>query len=210
MITNPYLPSPAAAQAWAEGFVKGLAGPQYSTEPPPEVAPDDVSAFAQGVMAGQQSAIDGFAPDEPCVNAAVETHNPGSDAGHLIDAAHILHGLWEARHLATLAGGLAGIAAGFIVLAATLPVQTLPPEEVLPQLGQSLVDALSAYGVDSLELFCGAGLDPSNVDCEIMMSPMFVSFDQARQAALAMGRPEWAVASWRTDQSRSFRIVEAS
>jgi hypothetical protein len=96
-----------------------------------------------------------------------------------------------------------------IELACTLPVHTLPPEEVLPSLGQPTIDALASYGLESMELFCGAGLDPAAADCEIRLSPLFTSLDQAREAAIAMNRSQWVVASWRTDQSNSFEIVDS-
>jgi len=210
MITNPYIPSPSAANAWVEGFVKGFAGPEYSTKPPPEIANEDVTAFSEGIIAGQQSAIDGLVFSDACISAGESDDNQIDEAGHLIDAAHILRGVWEARHLAKLAGGLAGIAVGFIVLAATLPVSALPAEQVLPNLGQPIADALSAYGVGSLELFCATGLDATNKDCEILLSPMYKSLDEARQAATQMGRNQWTIASWRTDACSSFRIVESS
>ena len=207
MITNPYLPAPSAAHAWSEGFVKGLAGPQYSTEPPPTVAESDAQAFADGVLAGQQAAIDGLGLTNPCVPAGDE----GSEAGHYNSLGEIVFaGVYEIGWKRKLLPGLAGLAVAFIELACSLPSRTLPPEQVLPNIGQTLVDTLAAFGLDSLEFFCGAGLDPTQADCEIKLSPLFVSLDQARQAAADMARGEWVVASWRTDQSRSFRIVETS
>ena len=128
----------------------------------------------------------------------------------VLNGIEILHGAWEARHLATLAGGVAGIVVALVELSCTLPVHTLPPEQVLPALGQPLVDTLAAYGIDSMELFCGAGLDAAAVDCEIRLTPLFMSLDQARDTAIAMNGAKWVVVSWRTDQSGSFRIVDAS
>jgi hypothetical protein len=66
-----------------------------------------------------------------------------------------------------------------------------------------------SYGLESLELFCSAGLDANATDCEIRVSPLFTSLDQARQAAIAMNRSQWVVASWRTDQTNSFVIVDS-
>jgi hypothetical protein len=90
-----------------------------------------------------------------------------------------------------------------------LPVHTLPPENVLPSLGQPMIDWLASFGLDSMELFCGAGLDPEATDCEICLSLLFNSEDQARQAAIGMHRSKWVVVSWRTDQSGSFRVVDS-
>ena len=43
------------------------------------------------------------------------------------------------------AGGVAGVVVGLVELACTLPVHTLPPDQVLPALGQPAIDALAAY-----------------------------------------------------------------
>jgi hypothetical protein len=209
MITNPYLPSPGASNAWAEGFIKGFAGPIYTTEPPPNIASEDVVAYAEGVISGQQSAIKGLSFAGPCISAG-EGHNAISEANHFINVLEIGHGAWEAVHLGKLVAGLTGVTVAFIELACTLPVHAQPPEQVLPNLGQTLVDTLSLYGLDSIELFSAAGLDPTSSACEIAVSPMFKSLDEARQAAAAMGRKDWVIVSWRTDACSSFRVVESS
>jgi hypothetical protein len=206
MTNNPF-PSPStSAVAWANGFFNGFSGPDHSVAPPADMADRDADAFNAGVLAGQQAAIDGLEFSDPCVPAAEE----GSEAAHVITGVEILHGAWELRHLKSLGAGLAGIAVALFELACSLPKNTRPPEEVLPNLIQPLLDSLEAFGVGSLELFCGAGLDPLQADCEIRLTPLFRSLGQARDAATAMGRPKWAVVSWRTDQCRSFRVVDAS
>ena len=206
MIGNPFpLPSTSAV-AWANGFFNGFSGPDHSVAPPADMADSDADAFNAGVLAGQQGAIDGLEFSDPCVPAAEE----GSEAAHVVTGVEILHGVWELRHLETLGAGLAGIAVALIELACTLPKHTLPPEEVLPNLVQPVIDSLAVFGVSSLELFCGAGLDPSQAGCEIRLTPLFRSLAQARDTATAMGRPQWAVVSWRTDACGSFRVVDAS
>ena len=207
MLQNPFLPAPSQAKAWAEGFTKGFVS-NSSPEPGEDVGPDDVDAFNQGVAAGLDSVNDGLDLDNPCV-PALEEEGPGHSVGMAINAAEIAHGVWEARHLATLAGGLAGILLAFVELACTLPVHVLPPSQVLPPLLQSLIDMLASYGFDSVELFCGAGLDATAAGCEIRLTPLFISLDQARQAAIDMNRPQWIVVSWRTDQSNSFKVVDS-
>jgi len=207
MIENPFLPSPSAASAWAEGFTKGFTAIS-SPEPGENVMAEDIEAFNQGVAAGEESARTGISLGNPCI-AASEEHGPLHVPGMVINAAEIAHGVWEARHLRTLAAGMAGIVVALIELACTLPVHTLPPEEVLPSLGQPTVDVLASYGLESMELFCGAGLDTTAADCEILLSPLFTSLEQARQAAITMTRFQWVVASWRTDQSNSFEIVDS-
>jgi len=102
------------------------------------------------------------------------------------------------------------MAVGLIELAITLQRHTAPPEDVLPSLGEPLMNMLDSLGAPSMELFSGAGMDPISVGCEIRVTPLFKSRGQAKQAVLAMGRQKWLVTSWRTDQSASFRVVESS
>lgn len=203
MLNNPFLPAPGAARAWAEGFTKGFAAIS-SPEPGENVSGDDVDAFNQGVVAGEESSRSGIGLGNPCI-AASEEHGPLHVPGMTINALEIAHGVWEARHLAKLAAGVASVAVALIELAVTLPVHMLPPEQVLPSLAQPMIDELASYGMEPIELFCGAGLDPGETDCEIRVSPIFPSMDLARQAAIGMGRPQWVVVSWspRTDQSSS-------
>jgi hypothetical protein len=207
MLDNPFLPAPSMAAAWSEGFRKGLAAIS-SPEPGEDVGPDDIDAFNQGVAAGVESASQGMELGDPCIPAS-EEHGPLHGPGMAINGAEIAHGVWEIAHLRHLAAGVAGILVALIELAVTLPVHTLPPEDVLPGLGQPMVDALVAIGIDSMELFCGAGLDPTAADCEIQLSRLFVTSEQARDAAIAMNRFQWVVVSWRTDQSNSFRVVDS-
>ncbi len=204
---NPFLPAPSEASAWAEGFTKGFVA-IASPQPGENVGAEDIDAFNTGVAAGEESARTGVEIGDPCV-AALEEHGPGHAPGMVINAFEIAHGVWEARQLATLAAGIAGIMVALIELACTLPVHTLPPDEVLPTLGQPVVDTLASYGLTSLELFCGAGLDATATDCEIRLTPLFTSQDLAQQAAIAMNRSQWVVARWRTDQSNSFRVVDS-
>jgi hypothetical protein len=213
MLQNPFLLAPSAASAWAEGFTKGFAAIS-SPEPGENVSAEDIDAFNQGVVAGEEGSRSGISLGDPCI-AASEEHGPLHAPGMVINAAEIAHGVWEARHLANLAAGMASIVVALIELAITLPVHTLPPEQVLPKLAQPMVDELTSYGLEPIALFCGAGLDPTATDCEIRVTPLFTSRDLARQAAIAMGRFQWVVARWHpvTDQSSSestiFEIVDS-
>ena len=68
MLTNPYLPSPAAAAAWAEGFTKGFLA-IASAKPSGNVGADDVESFNRDVEERAQCAVDGFELDASCVSA---------------------------------------------------------------------------------------------------------------------------------------------
>jgi hypothetical protein len=203
MITNPYLPSPSATAAWSQGFVRGLAGPEFSISPPSDLPPYEAAAFAEGLLAGQDGAINGIAFEESCVLA-----EDSNEAGHLLSTALVAGE--TAIYVAKWAFHLAGYVVYLVELAITLPKHTLPPDQVLPSIGQPLVKTLVSYGIESMEFYSAAGIDATNPGCEILLSPLFRTLDQARNAALSMGRQEWLIASWRTDQSGSFKIVEQS
>lgn len=209
MLSNPYLPSPSASKAWAEGFTKGFAA-IASPEPSENIAAVDIEAFNEGVYAGSESAVSGLSLNEnPCI-PALEEEREHSAIHFLTPSAEIAHGLWEMRHLKTLGAGIIGILIGLVEVSCSATVHTKDPNKVMPKLGQLMIDALISYGMESMELFCGAGLDAGSEDCEICMTPLFSSFDQARQAAIDMNRQDWIVVSWRTDQSNSFRVVDSN
>lgn len=142
MIDNPFPLASASAPVWCNGFVLGLTGPDHSIDAPENVPQEDVDAFNAGVLAGQQVAVDGLSLSDPCVPAAEE----GNEVGHAITGVEILHAAWDMRKLATLAHGIAGLAVAFVELACTLPKHTLPVEQVLPNLGQTVTDTMSAFG----------------------------------------------------------------
>lgn len=207
MIQNPFLPSPAKADAWNEGFIKGFVAIS-SPEPSENIAEEDMDAFNQGVQDGSQTAENGIAVNNPCI-PALEEHGPLHEPGMAVNGAEIAHGVWEIAHLGKIAAGAASIIVALIELACTLPVHMEDPETVLPQLGQPLIDTLATMGLDSMEVFLGAGMDINATDCEIQLTPLFASADKARDAAAAMNRPQWMVVSWRTDACNSFKVCDS-
>jgi hypothetical protein len=206
MISNPYEAIPYKEQAWAEGFCKGLAA-IVSPTPSDSIYSEDYDAFNDGVATGADIAVNGIPFDSPCV-AALEG-SPGHTVGLLIDGAHILHSAWEA-YLGIIAGAFAGLLVVVVSVGASAHY-ALPAGQILPQLGQEITEILASFGVGSLEFFAGVTLDLSSEDCTMLMSPLFLSLDQARDTAIASaGSDGWLVISWRTDQSNSFRIVTSS
>ena len=201
MIYNPYLPSPSQADAWSEGIAKGFLG-SSSTDPSENVGPDELDAYNEGVLVGLDAAENGFPVDDVCI-AAGETEDPFEMPRDTIEyggiALDVANGAW--------AGVAAGLFVSAVLLLITAPENTLPPEQVLPGLGQPLVDRVASFGLDSVELFCGVGSDPSATDCELKVTNLFNNLKQARDATIALDRSPSFVVSWRTDQSGSFRIV---
>jgi hypothetical protein len=198
MISNPHLLEPTAGAAWAEGFTKGFMAIS-SPQPSDNVSQQDVDAFNEGVSVGSDAAENGLETNVSCVSAR-EGENPVETETLTFEGIDIVKSIGH-----SLSKGKLGFALSSIFVA-----HTIPPDQVLPGLGQEAIDTLAAYGLSSVELFCGGGVDPASEDCEIQLTILFSNESQARAAAQAMGRPQWFVVSWRTDQSNSFRVVESS
>jgi hypothetical protein len=202
MITNPFIPSPPQASAWSEGFLKGFSA-SGSLDASDSVDADSIEAFNQGVAAGEQSGANGIEPDDACVSASEDHDNDEPLLG--FDAVDI--GLGFAK---SVAHGMSSLFVAMVELAVNLPHRAQDPEQVLPGVGESFSSALAAMGLGSMELFAGAGVDPLASECEIKLTSIFKSQDQARAATIGLGREPWIVARWRTDQSNSFTVVDQS
>jgi hypothetical protein len=190
----------------------GFASPNYSIGPPPGIAPkipaapEVIDAFNQGQLAGQQFAINGLPLPPECVDAS---ENDLAAAEGLFGLMHTYDAIALAKAGALGASLVAGVIA-FIDLSIAVQTFHKDPEEVLPGLGEQFVSLLSDLGVGSMEIYCSVGVDNSVQGCQIKLSSLFRSLDQARDAAVAMARPQWLIARWRTDQSGSLTIVESS
>ncbi|MGE2692546.1 hypothetical protein [Mycolicibacterium pulveris] len=209
MVENPYLghPSPSLADAWAMGFLWGYADISIPLDPPEGMDANDGTAYSEGVQAGRHGAIDGLDIGQ-CIAAGEPS--PGEGFAHLITGAEIVHGLYELTVLAKIAAGVAGLVVALIEIGASARAVLPLSQTALPEAANPLLEAMDAYGIGSLEVYAGAGRDPLSHDCEIQLSGLYPSLDDARNAASAMGRPDWLVVSWRTDQCGSFRVVEAA
>jgi hypothetical protein len=73
MLENPFLRPPQVkspqSRSWGRGFAFGFQGPPASMITSENVEVEDADSFQQGVLVGQQAAIDGLeiVPD-PCVD----------------------------------------------------------------------------------------------------------------------------------------------
>jgi hypothetical protein len=209
-VVNPYAgnPSPSRPDAWGRGWLGGFADPSLGIEPPADLEnPDDADVYSEGVQAGRQAAIDGIPPDQVCIAAAEPS--PGETFEHMVTGAETLHAAWEIFRLGKLAAGVAGLVVVLIEVGSS-GKHTLPPEQVLPGVASPLLETMQDYGFSNIEVFCGAGLDPLAEDCEIQLTNMYSSLSSARDATVRLGRSEWVVVSWRTDQCGSFQVSESS
>jgi len=208
-LANPYAgsPSPSKADAWGRGFLGGFSDSTLGLDPPADIDPADTDAYGEGVQEGRQAGIDGIAADRSCIPAAEPS--PGETVEHMVTGAETLHAVWEIAKLGKLAAGVAGLVVVLIEVGSS-GKHTLPPEQVLPGVATPLLDTMADYGMSSIAVFCGAGMDPLAEDCEIQLTNMYPAQSSAHDAVVAMGRSEWVVVSWRTDQCGSFQVVDSS
>jgi hypothetical protein len=214
---NPFLTPPqvesAQSRSWARGFAFGLQGPAQSSMTPADIQPEDPDAFDQGVLAGQDAAINGIPAPQPCVDLNAETSS-GAHARLELEppGAMFAFGLGEASVTLThLAGSLVELV--LLVIDVAIASETFfdDAEDRLSQAAPALQQQLQDMGFSgSMELFLGAGLDLAAAGCELRLAPVQRSQDAAVNAARGIGRAQWFVASWRTDQSGGATIVASS
>jgi hypothetical protein len=155
---------------------------------------EDADSFQQGVLVGQQAAIDGLeiVPD-PCVDlnkeppAILDFSASGFEA--LVMRKEIIKGAF---------GG--ALFSGVLLLAdlsVALETHFDNPGEALQARAAALQSLLTEMGIaDSMELFLGGGVEFDKTGCELKLTPVFRSLESARSAAQAIGRRGRLVVSW--------------
>ena len=188
------------------GFAFGFQGPEQSTMTPVDIQPEDADAFNQGLLAGQNAAINGLSLPQPCI----DLHAEGGLGPHLL--MDVPEGLMWIKDLGEgLAAGIGGSVIFFVNLSIALETFTDDPDERLTQAASTLQAKLQDMGFNqSMELFIGGGVDTSVAGCELMLTAIFRNKDAAVTAAKGLGRPHWLVVSWRTDQSGGASVVANS
>lgn len=211
-LQNPFLEVPQVespqSRSWALGFAFGFQGPAESSMAPTEIAPEDADAFDQGVLAGQDAAINGL--EFP--NVCVDLHSEGPSVPHLAVDGTVEGGLtiFELAKGAFAGALLEGVLM-VVMLSISLETFSDDPDEALAGQASALQRTLQRLGIEnSMELFLGGAVDTSNFGCELMMTPVFRTLEAASASARGLGRPQWIVTSWRTDQSNSVNIVASS
>jgi hypothetical protein len=175
------------------GFAWGFVGPAFSSDPPLVIAPDQLDAFNEGVLAGQQAAIDGLSIDSSCVSLAPFV----SDAAEAF--MHDFHHFEKISTLIALRKHFAHGAVEFFVLAFTLLIPGPPPLSATGEFADkaaALRDRLVELGLDQGSLFLGAGIDESDKGCELLFSNLYTDIDSARSEVQDQGRPHWVLARW--------------
>lgn len=207
---NPFLSPPQVespqSRSWGFGFAFGFQGPEQSAMTPADIQPEDSDTFAQGVLAGQDAAINGLSLEQPCIDLNAE----GGVGPHLL--LETPEGvMWVADCIEGVAGGVVGGALFFVNLSIALETFADDPETKLTNAAAALQAQMPKMGFHgSLELFIGGGVDTSVAGCELKLTAIFRNKDAAVAAAKALSRPHWLVVCWRTDQSGGAKVVDNS
>jgi hypothetical protein len=81
---------------------------------------------------------------------------------------------------------------------------------MFPMLTVNFRQQLDALGITQGDIFFALGIDDNVTNCELLLSPVFKTLEQARDAALNMGRPKWLVAHWALDLASGFEVAETN
>nr|WP_315393952.1 hypothetical protein [uncultured Duganella sp.] len=219
---NPYLTAPQVegpqSRSWSAGFLYGFQGPALSATAQADVQSEDADAFNEGVLAGQDAAINGLPLAQGCVDLNVErpefAHLAATESAGigttLLDAFKAIVEVGEAAAHAAAGAVLGGIL-DFVTLSIALETFNDDPDQAITDVGGQLQDALQRLGYDQgMQLFVGGGVDLSEgaVGCELKLTAIYRGQEGASAAAKAMGRPHYLVASWRTDLCGGISVVE--
>ncbi len=204
MFENPYLLMPSKGLSWSIGFWAAYFS-SVSPEPTPDILEADYHAFNEGVAAGAHAAMIGLPAPITCVSLRESSPSSLTVAGGAVGVGSALYNLVKLG-----AGGIVSVLYNVIKIGYSLPTHFHDPESFLRDAAPGVLSFLGSFGVSNAEVFVGAGVDTNAADSELIVSSVYPSLDQARQAAQAFGRPEWLVVSWRSDQSSSFSIVDSS
>jgi hypothetical protein len=214
MITNPFLTPPQVegpqSRSWAAGFLFGFQGPAFSVSAPSDLPIEDLEAFEMGSLTGQQAAIDGWPTTDQCIDLNV---HPPSLAHFTADL--IIEGGFSVAGIVLVGVHVAGLffegVIAIVNLSIALETFSDSPSTALGEAAQGLQGKMQELGISaSIELFMGGGVDLQSPACGLLLTPMFRSQESAASAARALGRSQWLVVAWRTDQSGGMRIVETN
>ena len=212
MLQNPFLTVPQAespqSRSWSRGLVFGFQSDPASVAEPTDVQSEDPEAFQQGVMAGQQAAINGLdIIRDPCVDLNREGPFPEGAPDTFFGALEGVAALTEVAKLA-IAGGLCSSILAFIDFSIGMQTHFDDPEETLSKGASQLQNVLTEMGLTgSMQVFLGGALDFNARGCELRLTPIFRSSEGALAAAQGMGRSKGLTVSWRTDQSGGIDLV---
>ena len=219
---NPYLTTPQVegpqSRSWSAGFLYGFQGPAQSSTAQGDVQSEDTDAFNEGVLAGQDAAVNGLPFEPGCVDLNVErpefAHIAATESlgigTTLLDTFKAIFQVGAAAAEAA-AGAVAGGILDVVTLSLALETFNDNPDQAIANAGAKLQDALQRLGYDqAMQLFVGGGVDLSEAaaGCELKLTAIYRSQDGASAAAKGIGRPNYLVAAWQTDLCGGISVVE--
>jgi hypothetical protein len=206
MLSNPYAGT-AYEPDWNAGLMYGVTGPAYSPEdgPPLVLAPDKLQAFNEGMLVGETAAVEGLDVFPQCLMTDVDADHEDLHLGVWTgEGALLARTLWL-KHL------MGGVFEGIILLIeiGCSGHHFESPQQVLTDGAEQLIERMGEMGRGPSEFFVGAAQDTASEDCQLAISRLYRTVEQARDAVDAMGRNEWVVAKWRTDQCGGLTIIDS-
>jgi hypothetical protein len=164
--------------------------------------------FDEGRLAGEQAAVDGLDVFPACVMTDLDVTPEVVEAGHFVLwGLEALHVVWELGSKA-----FAGATSGGLLLLIEIGCSGHDfesPQQVLSQGGDLLMERAGEMGRGPADFYVGAGQDLDAADCQLAITRLFRTIDQARAAVCATGRAQWVIGHWRTDRCGGLEIVEA-
>jgi hypothetical protein len=211
MIENPFDRDPfepSQAFAWGQGFLFGLTGPLESVDQAPDSITDDVrDAFNEGVLSGQDAAIHGLDIFPACIDTEEHEHVP-PEAELAIDVAgFVVEVVKDAATPASAAFSMVFMTLVNIALAAH---HFTPASEVIDGLSQDFFGTIEALGRQDCDFFLGGAVDFDAKGCQLQLTPLFRTQSDARDAAVALGRPTFFVSQWRANQCGAMTVVDGT
>jgi hypothetical protein len=206
-VVNPHAGTEGEA-GWAMGFSWGFVGPAFSASPPLVIAPEQIDAFNEGVLAGQQTAIEGLAFEPSCVSLAQEVSPVSEGVMEGVHVFEIIGMIKAARHLAHFT--VEGLVFLFLLMIPGPPL--LDAESEFLDISQKVRARLQELGLSRNSLFLAAGIDDSQEGCELKFTRLFTRLEDTRSAVRALGRPHWVIARWDADalqSTRGFSVIES-
>jgi len=81
--------------------------------------------------------------------------------------------------------------------------------EVIDGLSQDFFGTIEALGRQDCDFFLGGAVDFDAKGCQLQLTPLFRTQSDARDAAVALGRPTFFVSQWRANQCGAMPLRHA-
>lgn len=166
--------------------------------------------FEAGRLVGQQLSTDGIEVFPQCVDTEEGEHLPlGVEVGFEVATASFetIKGLLEGTRIL---GGI--FSAGFMILLdiALAAHHFTPPEEAVDRISRDFFGTIESFGRPDCAFFLGVGVDMDAPGCQLQPTRLFRTQEQARDAAIAIGRTVWFVGEWHANQCGTMTVIEGA